>query len=372
MARPATGIKPSGRESNAWDLGRPALTLRGFARMVRPMKIRLLSLLAIVASLGLSPVCTADSKPETKAKPAEKEQAEEKKAEKSKAPLPDYIRYAETPEAIKLEIAVKTFEMPTGQKVDLMGVVHIADKEYYNSINKRFDGYDAVLFELVGDPEWLTKNAPPSDDQQKKRPGGGAISAVQGMMGKYLKLTFQLGAIDYTKPNMVHADASAEEFEKMQEERGESMMTLFMRAMKAQLTGEIDTTEIAGELDTFGLIRILMSKDSAAEFKKILAKMFDQAESMTAILEGPAGSAILSGRNDVVMKKIKEVLGDDKKKRIAVFYGAAHMPGIEGLLLKDFKAKAAGEEWMAAWTMPVEQAKKEEPAKKEGAEEKKP
>ena len=36
------------------------------------------------------------------------------------------------------------------------------------------------------------------------------------------------------------------------------------------------------ELDTFGLIRILMSRDSAAEFKKALAKTFDQMESMTA------------------------------------------------------------------------------------------
>lgn len=331
------------------------------------MRTRLLSLLAVLVSLGLSPVSTADDKPVAKTKPAEKEEqtAEKEKGKKSKDPLPDYIRYAETPEAIKLEIAIKTFEMPSGQKVDLMGVVHVADKPYYDDINKRFDAYDAVLFELVGDPGWLTKNRPRTKTEEKSRPGGGAISGLQGMMSKYLKLTFQLGAIDYTKSNMVHADTTAEEFEQMQKERGESMMTLFVRAMRAQLTGEIDTTTVAGELDTFGLIRILLSKDSAAEFKKILAKMFDQAESMTAILEGPKGSAILSGRNDVVMKKIKEVLTDEKKKRIAVFYGAAHMPGIEGMLLKDFKAKAAGEEWLAAWTMANDApAKKEEPAKK--------
>src|SRR5436190_21493865 len=147
------------------------------------MKIRLLSLLAIVASLGLSPVCSADSKPDAKAKPLEKKAAGDKKEEKSKEPLPDYIRYAETPAAIKLEIAVKTFELPSGQKVDLIGVVHIADKAYYESLNKRFDGYDAVLFELVGNPEWLTQNKPRTDEEEKHRPGGGAISGLQGMMG---------------------------------------------------------------------------------------------------------------------------------------------------------------------------------------------
>ena len=312
------------------------------------MKTRLLSLAAIMASLGFYSIAPADDRPASPEKPAAV-----KPEAKPKAPLPDYIRYAEDDKSVRLEIAVKTFTMPSGQQVDLIGVVHIADATYFAELNKRFDAYDAVLFELVGDPGRLTENKPLTEEQKKHQPGGGAISYIQQAMGKHLKLTFQLGAIDYTKPNMVHADTTAEEFEQMQKERGESMMTLFFRAMKAQLSGEIDTTAM-GDLDTFGLIRILMSKDSAAEFKKVLAKMFDQSESMTAIMEGPEGSAILSGRNEVVVKKITEVLGDAKKQRVAVFYGGAHMPGIEGTLLKEMKAKAAGEEWLAAWTMPKE------------------
>ncbi len=308
------------------------------------MNIRLLSLAAILAAA--TPLCADDKKAE--AAPATK--VEEKKA------MPDYIRFAEDDKSARLEIAIKTFVLPSGQKVDLIGVVHIADPGYYADLNKRFDAYDAVLFELVGDPRRLTEKEPQPEtkEDKAKKPGGGAISFIQTNMGKFLKLTFQLGAIDYTKPNMVHADTTAEEFEKMQKERGESMATLFMRAMKAQLSGEIDQSAMMGDLDTFGLIRILMSKDSAAEFKKVLAKMFDQAESMTTILEGPGGSAILSGRNDVVMKKISEVLGDEKKQRIAVFYGAAHMPGIEGMMLKDLKATSAGESWLSGWTMPKE------------------
>ena len=95
-----------------------------------------------------------------------------------------------------------------------------------------------------------------------------------------------------------------------------------------------------------------MSRDSAAEFKKALAKMLAQTESLTATMEGENGSAILSGRNEVVGRKIKEVLANKKQRRIAVFYGCAHMPGIETSLVKDMKATAAGEEWLAAWTMP--------------------
>jgi hypothetical protein len=69
-------------------------------------------------------------------------------------------------------------------------------------------------------------------------------------------------------------------------------------------------------------------------------------------MEGSDGTAILSGRNAVAVSKVKEVLADKKQKRIAVFYGGAHMPGIEALVLEDLKATAAGEEWLAAWTMP--------------------
>jgi len=308
------------------------------------MKIRLLPFAAIIASLGFVSLLPAEVKAPEKAK-----EAESGKDAKKKEPLPDYIRFADDEKSARLEIAIKSFKMPTGAVVDLIGVVHIADAAYYAELNKRFDAYDAVLFELVGDPENVTKVKPSAKDEEES--GGGAIRFIQTTAGRLLKLTFQLGQIDYTKPNMVHADATGEEFAQMQKERGESMMTLFIRAMRAQLSGDLNDLPIH-ELDTFGLIRILMSNDSAAEFKIILAKMFDQAESMTTRMEGEEGSALLSGRNEVVVKKIKEVLADTKKKRISVFYGAAHMPGIEGMLLKDMKAVAAGEEWLAGWTMP--------------------
>ena len=281
------------------------------------MNARLLPLLAVLVSVGLQIAHAGE--------------------------LPDYIRFAEDEKSARLEIAIKTFTMPSGKKVDLIGVVHIADDTYYQELNKRFDAYDAVLFELVGNPEGLTEGAPLS--------GGGAVSSIQQAAGQYLNLTFQLGAIDYSKKNMVHADATAEQFETMQKERGETTMTLFARAMQAQLNGQIDPAAMS-ELDTFGLIRILMSRDSAAAFKKALAKTFDQMESMTAAMEGKEGSVILSGRNAVVMNKIKEVLAQKKQRRIAVFYGGAHMPGIESSLIKEMKAKASGEEWLAAWTMP--------------------
>lgn len=269
-------------------------------------------------------------------------------------PLPDYMRYAEDGRSARLEVAIRSFRMPSGQQVDLIGVVHIADDAYYEKLNQRLDRYDAVLFELVGDPQRITQTPPQTLKQQYDQAYRGefSMSALQIAVGKYLNLSFQLGGIDYTKPNMVHADVSTAEFAKMQEERGETMLTLLLRAMNAQFSGGANMTAIT-ELNTFELIRMLLSPDSATEFKRVLARMFDQSESLTQLMEGEGGSAVLSGRNDVVTAKINEILANRRQRRIAVLYGGGHMPGIETALLNKLDARVVGEEWLAAWTMPT-------------------
>ena len=101
-------------------------------------------------------------------------------------------------------------------------------------LNQRFEGYDAVLFELVGDPQHLTRTPPQVLRQQAEGQYTGLLSTLQRAAGQHLGLVFQLGAIDYTLKNMVHADASAAEFTRMQQERGENMLTLFVRAMNSR------------------------------------------------------------------------------------------------------------------------------------------
>lgn len=267
------------------------------------------------------------------------------------AEAPDYVRFREDSRTARLEVAIKSFTLPSGQTVDLVGVVHIADQAYYQSLNQRFTGYDSVLFELVGNPEAVTGPAPAANAAPATRGTGSGVSTLQESAARYLKLSFQLDAIDYTVKNMVHADATRQQFAKMQAESGESMLSLFARAMQTQMSGKMDNTAM-NELDTFGLIRILMSEDSAAEFKKSLAKIIDQSEAMTALMEAEGKSVIVSGRNELALNKAREVLANRKQRRIAVFYGAAHMPGIETSLIQDLKARPAGEEWLAAWTMP--------------------
>ena len=96
-------------------------------------------------------------------------------------PLPDYVRFAEDAQSARLETAIRTFTLPSGQEVDLIGVVHIADATYYQHLNSRFAAYDSVLFEMVGDPRGLTMNKPDVDQPLQ---GGGAVSSIQQAASK--------------------------------------------------------------------------------------------------------------------------------------------------------------------------------------------
>ena len=126
---------------------------------------------------------------------------------------PDYIRYAEDAKTSRLEVAIRTFALPSGQNVDLMAVIHIADDAYYQQLNARLPAYDSVLFELVGNPKHLTESAPLTAEERRTRPAGNGVTFIQQSASKYLNLTFQIGAIDYRGRNMVHADTSLAELE---------------------------------------------------------------------------------------------------------------------------------------------------------------
>ncbi len=77
-----------------------------------------------------------------------------------------------------------------GATIDLIGAVHVGTKQYYSELNNRFRNYDAVLYELVADPE---VNNPSMRDDSGMNP----LSGLQVGMKTALGLAFQLDEVDY-------------------------------------------------------------------------------------------------------------------------------------------------------------------------------
>ncbi|MDB6135173.1 MAG: hypothetical protein JWM59_3416 [Verrucomicrobiales bacterium] len=265
---------------------------------------------------------------------------------------PDYVRMAADTDSTRMETGLASFCLPDGRIVDLVGVVHLGDKAYYQDLNKRLAGYDAVLFELVGDPSALQGKVDSSEADDEPAPPH-PLRMLQQTMGRLLRLEFQLQNIDYTRPNFIHADATGEEFEKMQKERGESMMQLMLKSMELSSDPAVsEKFRAAQQIGLGDLILMFYSDKAAARFKIVFGQLLAESEQILEKKILGQNSALIAGRNDVALKKLDEVLADPSKKRVCLFYGAGHMPSMEAVLRTRLKAEPKSFTWLTAWKMP--------------------
>jgi hypothetical protein len=227
----------------------------------------------------------------------------------------------------------------TAPTVDLIGAVHIADAAYYKQLNREFEKYDVVLYELVAPPG----SRPPE--------GGSAtptnpLSAIQMGMKDLLDLEFQLNAIHYQRPNLVHADMSPEQFSKSMAKRGESVVGIFLRMMGYAMSRQSKD----GDAGDFDLLLALFNKDRALALKRIMAEQFQDMEGSVLAIGGPEGSTLIQERNKVALQVLRKQLAAGKK-RIAIFYGAGHMSDFEQRLRDEFDLAPINTRWLVAWDM---------------------
>lgn len=271
-------------------------------------------------------------------------QAEEPVPPQADQPANTYLRRTTTQEGKPkaLEAAIVRFEpaggQPEGLVVDLVGAVHVAEAAYYDQLNEEFKKYDVVLYELVA-----PRGARPQPGQQS----GSALSTLQYGMTDMLNLEFQLDGIDYAVPNMVHADMSPEQFDQSMEDRGESFLTMFARMTGYSMARQSGGTQGTSDMD---LLVALFSKDRALAMKRVMAQQFEDMEGVLSVLTGPQGSTIISERNKAALDVLREQI-DAGKKRIAIFYGAGHMPDMGERLEKDFGLRATETRWLVAWDL---------------------
>jgi len=253
----------------------------------------------------------------------------------------EFIRFIKTAEKEgHVDTAVKSYFRERDQVlVTLAAVVHIGDAAYYDKFQKLFESYDAVLYEMIRDEE-VTPPTEISSDHP--------ISQLQIGMKNMLDLEFQLERIDYSKTNFVHADLDPESFANLQAERGESLFGVLLRAALEEQSRQNANPEVG--LNPFALLFALGSDDRAHQLKFLLGQQMSNVESMLGGVDKSAdgkGSAILSGRNEHVMKVLNEQIAEGKKK-LVIFYGAGHMPDLEKRLNgEDFKKVT--EHWNIAW-----------------------
>jgi len=237
--------------------------------------------------------------------------------------------------------------------VDLVGAVHIGDASYYNTLNKQFDQYDVVCYELVAAKG---TRIPKGGRKDSDNP----LAMVIDLAKRFLDLKSQVEAIDYTKENFVHADMSPDEMWAAIKKRGDDGLTL-MLSITADLLREQNRKAQQAEEEPKALPKhmddldwtVLLDPKGPTKLKRIFAEQFADEEQVAGGLGSTMNTILVKDRNQAALKVFQQQVVKGKK-RIAIFYGAAHMPDMEERLMKEYGLKRQGSHWLTAWEMKLD------------------
>jgi hypothetical protein len=274
-----------------------------------------------------------------------------KKAEVKKAVPTKFLRVQrdDKKQMTALETAVVRYVPASGEgdvTVDLIGAVHVGDKAYYEKLNKLMEQYDVLLYELVA-PQGT--RVPKGGNRNNDNP----LAMIQKTIKVMLDLEFQLEQIDYTKKNFVHADLSPQEMAEVIRKRGDDAFTLTLSVMAdllRQQNLEKMKEKMQGKGEDIDLAALLLDPQRAVKLKRFMADQFEAMDNPESSFGKTISTILIEDRNKAALKVLTQQLTKGKKK-IGIFYGAAHMTDFEKRLRDDFDLKKQKEEWLTAWDL---------------------
>jgi hypothetical protein len=260
-----------------------------------------------------------------------------------------FVRFIEGPEQWqgRLQTSIATYENESGDTLSLVAAVHMADEDYYDTLNDYFQSQDVVLYELVAKSD----QRPAFGETAAGSGAGSPVSMIQRAMARFLKVSFQLEQIDYTQANFRHADVSPAQLNEIMQSKNENSFSMFLSLALAQSVSQTTSRPESG-LGSLAMLRAMMTPQRDSVAKYLLAKELSNAELSALSAELEAQLTLLGDRNLAALRVLKASLKEPQLRQLSIFYGAAHMPGIERAIVSDFGFEKVGERWLDAWIIP--------------------
>ncbi|KAI3417010.1 uncharacterized protein J3R85_014855 [Psidium guajava] len=272
-------------------------------------------------------------------------------------------------------------------QVDLVSTIHIADREYFSTLQRELEPYDCVLYEMVASRESLENRRSPVATKRLKSSrarGFNILGCIQRQMARMLMLDFQLDCLDYQAENWYHADLDFETFKLLQLEKGESFFTfardMTLRSTKAMiqpasipedlgpwrskllwasrvlpmpLVGLLiiggACADVGSQASEYPELEALSRLDLGAAMKVFLARrLTSEFTQVTADVEEK--SVIIGERNKAAIEALRMAI-DDGHRRIAILYGGGHMPDLGRRLREEFDLVPSRVQWVTAWSI---------------------
>ena len=191
---------------------------------------------------------------------------------------------------------------------------------------------------------------------RRESAGFNPVGMLQDSAKNMLGLQSQLEKIDYTKAHLVRADLTPAQMSEKMAERGDTAFTLALsalsEAMRQQNLASRQQEQSAVEaLEQIGLSDML---GNPLKMKRVLAGQFAQTGSLDQALGGALNQLLIVDRNAAALIALQKQLAIGKKK-IGIFYGAAHLPDLEKHLIEDFGLFRGKQRWLVAWDLTTAQ-----------------
>eukprot|EP00963_Diacronema_lutheri_P013126 scaffold2292_cov301-Pavlova_lutheri.AAC.10 len=224
------------------------------------------------------------------------------------------------------------------------------------------------------------------------------VGMTQRGLASILKLEFQLEHLDYNAESWYHADLDIKDFDRLQKESGESLMSFSRSMSKSAFTtfwkkqkevgGQpwerflrhvqffVPMPLIAQVLLSSLLSRVgsenppkssafldLMEFNISSALKRMLGKQLSLLGDASELAsEGAASSVLIGARNAAAVEQVAEAAAAGCE-RVALLYGAAHSPDLERRLLEElglYRVPLTDAGWVDAWNIAAPIADSEE------------
>ena len=256
----------------------------------------------------------------------------------------------------ELQTAIARFAAKNGTTVDLVGVIHVGDQVYYQKLDKHFNNYQSVLYEMILD---VPKSVSHQNDvrellgRERKEPrvvttkgGRDSLSLFQQKLADVLGLEFQLPNIDYTRENFHHADLTLQEFDKAMAGKKQSPLELLKSLFEV---GNFEGPPEYEQLADLPLLRIIAQGPTPQEQRTLkigMGALLAESDVLSGELEN---EVVIDQRNERALEVLQERM-ERGETQFAVFYGAAHMADFSERL-RTMGFKPVSKNWVRAWKL---------------------
>ena len=244
------------------------------------------------------------------------------------------------PDAFTTQTGSRLFRKPGSPDIDLVGAIHIAQPDYYQRLQQRLDQSDLVLFEGVSDRK--------SDGTPTGREKNGTYKRLADSLG----LTVQTSGIDYKRSSFRRCDLSLEEMAAILDQEIAQGGAKGAAADDAKAEFAKIKTLLSGKSLLTNLVLGLVSiSPTLREYVLLMIVSSDISNLEKKQLPSRLNQLIIQDRNQHVAGELRKLIGSGSRhRRIAIFYGATHLPDSEQRLRALGYSPSTGPIWNSAFS----------------------